>query len=67
MMVITQNCEAAEAQIDLMPWSLSSTWVYSALSDIKMIWETASWRTRHSVQLSAQHLNSTPASQSSVE
>lgn len=57
MMVIAQNCEAAEAEIDLMPRSFSSARVHSALLDIKMIWETASWQTRHSAQLSAQHLN----------
>lgn len=57
MMVIAQNCEAAEAEIDLMPWSFSSARVHSALLDIKMIWETASRQTRHSAQLSAQHLN----------
>lgn len=56
-MVIAQNCEAAEAEIDLMPWSFSSARVHFALLDIKMIWETASRQTRHSAQLSAQHLN----------
>lgn len=57
MMVIAQNCEAAEAEIDLMPRSFSSAQARSALLDIKMIWEAASRQTRHSAQLSAQHLN----------